>query len=171
MRLRRSWWKLFVLRLEACRFSNPYLYDTIWCIMNLYLLLNRFCNHIILLIFILSISKLTTPIKLAFSSPLRDLTENSHILLTLVGVTLRYKQQVLTICWPKWFDVKVWPKLLVVYTHSVLLLPKLNELKFWQNQPPPAPYGVWLKIGIFYSHLWVFTLQFRQQVLTICWPK
>ena len=36
--------------------------------------------------FILNIGKLTAPVKLAFSSPLRGLTENSHILLTLVGV-------------------------------------------------------------------------------------
>ena len=35
--------------------------------------------------FILNIGKLTAPVKLAFSSPLRGLTENSHILLTFMG--------------------------------------------------------------------------------------
>ena len=35
--------------------------------------------------FILIIGKLTAPVKLAFSSPPRGLTENSHILLTPVG--------------------------------------------------------------------------------------
>ena len=35
--------------------------------------------------FILNIGKLTAPVKLAFSSPLRGLTENSDILLTLMG--------------------------------------------------------------------------------------
>ena len=89
----------------------------------------------------------------------------------LWGAALQFRQHVLTICWPKWYEVKVWLRLTILHTYSVLLSPKLTELQFWQNQPPPAPHGVWLKIAIFYSHLCEVTLRFGQQLLPICWPK